>query len=234
MSEKAKFHKLTQPIRFRRTKLFFKSIGRTYEVGTEKLRYFCNYVLYKLKVLDRYSYRDRIRNPVSIPYEHKSLVAEGDTIRGRVVIGLYRETHYDIDYFYRKKKDSKMKITLSLRDFTEHKFFAESHLEDVELKIAGDWHKTNFLPTFKMATLPPLKTVADTPELEPTEVEYKTITFHLNSILGLRHLSFLGVMPSDCIQEFLSERMFKYYYHKAVDEFTTKLKSMSVYDLIEG
>lgn len=55
MNDKLKFHRMTRPLRFRRTRLFFQSVEHTYKVGIEKSKYLFNYILYKLNILNRYT-----------------------------------------------------------------------------------------------------------------------------------------------------------------------------------
>lgn len=228
MSDKAKFHNMTKPVRFRRLKQAKMMIVLWCKAVRERIIYLFNYVLYKLNILKRYSYRDRTERVFSLPYGIKTQTVETNNFRGAVDMKLVMETFYDIDYFYRQKKDGSKKVTLYLKNEEESRLFVEAHLESVGLKIADKWYEHN-LPILKVAIMdrkPVVATFDTSAPLKP--VEYDTVSYDLLPLKTLRWKNLLGkITLSD-----VSEPMLYYYYERACSEFREKLSSMNIHDLI--
>lgn len=227
MSEKARFHEMTKPMKFRRFKMVKQYIVLWYKAVRERIKYFFNYILYKLNILKRYSYRDMTEQVFSLPYNVKTRTIETGTFRCTVVMRVIKETFYDMDYFYRQKKNGSKKITLWVKNEEDSKLFVDSHLEDICLKISDKWYEPNNLPILKVAVMgkPP---VAFEPSKSLDSVGYETVSYDLVPLKTLRFRSLLGKLNLSDV----SEPMIYYYYEYACGEFTNKLKSMSLHDLM--
>lgn len=230
MSEKAKFHNMTKPIRFRWLKLAKQIFADWCWSFRDVITYNFNYLLYKLNILKRYSYRDMVEQVISLDHKHPKLqVAKSDTFKGVVKMCLINETHYDIDYFYRQKKNGEKKITLTLKNEEENRVFFESHLEDVCLFINDRWYEPYNLPTLKVATFqPPKASFCGREDVLLNPVEYDTVTYDLLPIKTLKFQSFVGKMQLSDV----SEPMIHYYYNIACEGFIKKLNSMNIHDLM--
>lgn len=102
--EKLKFHRMTKPIKFRRTRLFLMSVGHSYGVGVYKLKYVFNYILYKLHILNRYvnTSRHTIWNPKiqGEVYENYEKNVECRCVGGTIWSFLKDDFSFKSDYFY--------------------------------------------------------------------------------------------------------------------------------------
>ena len=228
MSEKAKFYNMTKPVRFRRLKQAKMITVLWCKAVRERIIYLFNHVLYKLNILKRYSYRDRTEQVFSLPFNIKMREVQSNTFKGVVVTKLIKETFYDIDYFYRQKKDGSKKITLTLKDEEESRLYTESHLEEICLKVSSRWYMPDHLPTLKVAVMD-VKPVAFDPSASLKPVEYDTVEYDLLPLKTLRYKSLLGKITLNDI----SEPMLYYYYELAVSEFSKKLNSMTLHDLMK-
>lgn len=228
MSEKAKFHKMTKPMKFRRLKQFKMMIVLWCKAVRERIIYLFNYILYKLHILKRYSYRDSVERVFSIPPNFNLKMEEVETklFRGTVIMKIVQETFYDIDYFYQHKKDGSKKVTLMLKNTEENRLYLDSHLEDICLRINNTWYNTNSLPILKVAVLPPPTAFVE--EDFSKSVECESVTYDLTPLKHLKHSMLLGkILFSD-----ITEPELRGNYYWACEEFTEKLKSMTLRDLM--
>ena len=226
MSEKARFYNMTKPIRFRRLRQVKMMIVLWCRAVRERIIYFFNYVLYKLHILQRYSYRDNVVQAVPLPYPIKPKEVITDHFRGVVSMSLMQDKDIDLDYFYREKNGDK-KITLYLKNKEKTSLYLESHLTDIGIRVKN-WYSVNSLPVFKVSVLDP--------EVKPFTIEktlealdYQTVTYNTGYLKNLTHRSIVGI---DMNVEDVSEAMIKYYYDYAVEEFKKHLNSISLQDLI--
>lgn len=223
---------MTKPLKFRKLREMKTSVGHTYEVGMFKFKYLFNNILFKLHLLKRYSYRDSKDAIIAMPYHLEDIEVNNNTFRGVVKMKLIDKSYYDIDYFYRLKRDGTKKITLSLKNVEEHKVFAESFLEDIGIKINNKWYNVESLPQLKVAVpmtglnpIPPLNRKGKSEFIEP---HFETVTYNLYPLRSLRLVTLLGdIQPSE-----ISGAMLGYYYDYACKSMKTKLNSMTLGDLI--
>ena len=226
MSEKARFHSMTRPVRFRKLKQAKMMIVLWCKAVRERIIYLFNYVLYKLNILKRYSYRDMSVQVFPLPHQVLVQRAKTDYFSGNVIMTLKLETDIDMDYFYREK-DGQKKVTLYMRNHEETRLFAESHLADIHLKV-DRWYAVDHLPVFKVAFYEEKVKPFDPSEpLKP--VDYKTTNYNVNILKTATHKSLLGanMKPED-----ISEPMLHYYYNFAVGEFKKYLEHLTLNDLL--
>ena len=226
MSEKVRFYNMTKPVKFRKLKLIFKSLGLTYEVGKERTIYRFNYILYKLNILKRYSYRDNVEKVLPLPYELKERSVVCNNFGGLIKMQLVSHNSIDLDYFYFQKKDGSRKITLSLKDKNESRMFVESHLENIHIKV-GNWFSVDHLPVFKAYHNTTKPTSYSGSEItNPVEVE--TVEYDISKLKSLCYRSVLGSLTVDDI----SEEMLNYYYECSCREFEEYLNTLTLHDLM--
>ena len=226
MSEKVRFYNMTKPVKFRRIKMIKQMIVLWYGGVRERIIYFFNYILYKLHILKRYSYRDNVVQAIPLPYSINPKEVITDHFRGVVSMSLMQDKYIDLDYFYREKKGDK-KVTLYLKNEEKTRLYLESHLNDIGIRVKN-WYSVDSLPVFKVSVLDPeVKPFTVEKTLEP--MDYQTVTYNTGYLKNLTHKSIVGV---DMNVEDVSEAMVKYYYDYAVDEFKKHLNSISLQDLI--
>lgn len=148
-----KFREMTKPMKFRTLKMIKQSIGLTYEVGKERIKYLINYLLYKLKYLKRNTYRDIVEEHQSLPHQYTPVVLTTDDFKATVLMTLRIEKSINQDYFYREDKDGNRKITYFLKKEEIVRLFSEARLTDIHLCISGVLYDVNHLPTFKAVVL---------------------------------------------------------------------------------
>ena len=226
MSEKTRFYNMTKPVRFRRLKQAKMMIVLWCKALRERIKYFFNYILYKLHILKRYSYRDNVVQAIPLPYSINPKEVITDHFRGVVSMSLIQDKYIDLDYFYREKKGDK-KVTLYLKNEEKTRLYLESHLTDISIRVKN-WYAVDSLPVFKVSVLDPeVKPFTVEKTLEP--MDYQTVTYNTGYLKNLTHKSIVGV---DMNVKDVSEAMVKYYYDYAVDEFKKHLNSISLQDLI--
>ena len=134
MSEKTRFYNMTKPVRFRRLKQAKMMIVLRCKALRERIIYFFNYILYKLHILKRYSYRDNVVQAIPLPYSITPKEVITDHFRGVVSMSLMQDKYIDLDYFYREKKGDK-KVTLYLKNEEKTRLYLESHLTDIGIRV---------------------------------------------------------------------------------------------------
>ena len=99
MSEKTRFYNMTKPVRFRRLKQAKIMIVLWCKALRERIIYFFNYILYKLHILKRYSYRDNVVKVLPLPYELKEKSVTCENFGGLIKMQLVSHNNIDLDYF---------------------------------------------------------------------------------------------------------------------------------------
>lgn len=229
MSEKVRFYNMTKPVKFRKLKLIFKSLGLTYEVGKERTIYRFNYLLYKLNILKRYSYRDNVEKVIPSPFSLKEKNITSQYFGGIVKMQLISLRDIDIDYFYYERKDGSRKITLRLKDHADEKLFLDSHLDNIHIKVGDQWYDVSHLPVFKMASLVNPEPVAfiNKSYIEKP-IEPKVVEYDIMKLKTLHHRLLLGYLSLGDI----SKAMCNYYYECACGEFEKHLNSLTLADIM--
>lgn len=236
MSDKTRFYRMTKPVRFRKLKQIFRTVRFTYGVGKEIISYLIkyrfNYILYKLNIYKRYTYRDKsekvLLSPPYTTFPMRSVQTK--YFRGLVSMRLVEVTDIDTDYFYRERKDGSRKITMYVKNVENKSIYAESHLINISINVGGKWFNTNNnLPTFVMHEAERLKPFIPYDRIErPTEP--KTVAYDVSKLRKLTYVSFLGL---NITKDDISESMQKYYYGLAYENLHKELDSISLKDLMQ-
>lgn len=236
MSDKLKFHRLTRPIRFRRVKVFFQSVGHTYFVGIERIKYLFNYVLYKLNILKRYTHEDfyvvhrPVINGMPISETHRAEVRTEHFV-GVIVSELIDKVHLKQDYFYHEKGDHK-KRTYTVIDMEKHLYAINSFVDKPGLVIDGKVYLYGDVPkivrTFKY------------PKIEPGELplycrpamgipmpKSEVIEYDLTKLLNVQYETVLG----DSIDLDVTYATVQAAIHEARVEIRKYLSSLSLKDI---
>ena len=196
MSDRLKFHRQTRPIRFRRLKLFFQSVGRTYEVGTDKCKYLFNYVLYKLNILKRYTYTDD--NTVWRPTINGLPICETYTedFKTKHFVGSIKSEFVDHvsirqDYFYRECRGKK-KRTYTVVDKERHEYMLVSSVVNPGLVIDGvDYQYNGALKVVQMYR-PPVVNPFDKDLKSVKRLEPETVEYDLTKLYNIKYSIILG------------------------------------------
>lgn len=196
MSDRLKFHRHTRPIRFRRLKLFFQSVGRTYEVGTDKCKYLFNYVLYKLNILKRYTYTDD--NIVWRPTINGLPICEThmEDFKTKHFIGTIKSEFADHvsvhqDYFYREC-GGKKKRTYTVVDKAKHEYILVSSVVKPGLIIDGvEYHYDGTLKVVQMYK-PPILNPFDKKLKSLDKIEPQTVEYDLTKLYNIKYSIILG------------------------------------------
>lgn len=231
MSEKVKFHNMTKPIRFRKFKLFLKSVGLTYEVGKERINYLFNYLLYKLNILNRYSYRDNVEKVTPLPPQIPLKTIKTDWIEAVLESEIVENNFIDVDYFYRVKKDGSKKRTYVISDYDRKEITLHSRLKDIQIKVGDSWFSTCNLPTFNLLTFSPedLKPISlsDMDNEKLIRPNYITMECDLTLLTNLRSRTLLSLEST-----YLD--LLKYTYEQDFNKFQNRLKGISLSDILIG
>lgn len=234
MSEKAKFYNMTKPMRFRRWRVFAKSVGLTYEVGKEKIKYLINYILYKLNIYKRHTYNDCVvkdcTESLLAPIMRKDSklfckFVNSDHISAHVKMTIESETHINQDYFYVMRKGEKVRKYVVI-DREEVHYKLTGSLDNIGIRISKEesYHFTN-LPIYRIAKEPVCRPfIGDVNEpLKPVECDVYEI-----DLSGLR---------SACVSRLIDDKaliphIVSTIYCRMVDEFQVYLDSLTFRDLL--
>ena len=219
MSDKTKFYKMTKPIKFRKLRLVFMTIVLWCKAQRERILYLFNYLLYKMNILQRYSYRDNVEQAYPHPSPESTMVTS-KYFRAIVGMGVTQETSIHQDYFYRLKKDGTKKITYTVIDEEKHRLFLESYLFGIELNIADSWRLADCMPIMKVYIGQAHNPIKNT-------MDYKTVEYDLTPLRSLRIKDIIGDMKL----EELTRPVYLYYYETSCRRFAEKLNTMSLADL---
>lgn len=212
MSDETRFYNMTKPVKFRTMKMISQSVRTTYEVGTKRVNYLINYILYKLNILKRFTNKDTVNRQLIIPHNYDKEVVATPLVMAHVIPQIFEERTIDIDYF--RTKDGR-KITHVVSDESESRLFLECKLADIQLCVAGKWYSVNHLPKFKAS-------------INDGE-EFNTQTFDVMRLKKMRTKHFLGV----CDLEHISRSQFNYFYKDiACKSFKAMLSTLELKDLI--
>lgn len=197
MSEKARFYNMTKPIKFRALRRFVKSIGLTYEVGKEKIKYLFNYLLYKLNIYKRCNYRDNVvtefdlsefarKDPASF---HK--VVNSTFITAHVSVRAIKDTFILRDYFYYINKKGETVKTYVVRDMERSSIKFTGRLDHIGVRIAVDepFHFTQDLPHYRIMKPQNLSVTPITNDVQEQLVkpEYTEYVVNLTPVRSLRY-----------------------------------------------
>lgn len=221
MNDKKKFYEMTKPIKFRKSRQAKMFIVLWCGAQRERIVYSINDVLYKIHILQRYSYRDNVETPYYLEGVGGTQVTS-PYFRAIVRMGVTQMTSIHKDYFYRLKKDGTKKITYVVKDEEEYTLFFNSCLEDVQLKIANRWYSANNMPTIKVC----MDTLGQA--VHSSEGMYVTAEYDLSPLRRAELRDYLGNMKVEDI----TEPMCAHYYDRACRKFSEKLNSMSLQDLV--
>lgn len=229
MSEKARFHEMTKPMKFRRLKMVKQVTVLWCKALRERIIYLTNYSLYKLNILKRYSYRDNVEMVIPAPHDLKMKIITSQYFGGNVIMQLISSKDIDIDYFYREKKDGSRKITFCLKDHTEERLFVDSHLDCIHIKVGDNWYDVDHLPVFKVASIIKTEPVSFTNfDFIEKPTEPRVVEYDIMKLRTLRHRLLLGYLSITDI----SEVMYKYYYDCSCSEFEKHLNTLTLADIL--
>lgn len=196
MSDRLKFHRQTRPIRFRRLKLFCRSVRRTYGVGTERIKYFFNYLFYKIGILKRYTHSDD--NVVWRPTINGLPICETHTedFKTKCFTGVIKSEfadHISIqqDYFYREC-GGKKKRTYTVVDRERHEYMLVSSVIKPGLVIGGEEYRCpdtlKVVQMYKAPVVNPFdKALKSLDKIKPETVQYD-----LSKLYNIRYSIILG------------------------------------------
>lgn len=229
MSEKVRFYNMTKPIKFRRIKMLKQMTVLWCEGVRELILYKFNYLLYKLNILKRYSYRDNVEKVIPAPFSLKEKSITSQYFGGIVKMQLISLRDIDIDYFYYERKDGSRNITLRLKDHADEKLFLDSHLDNIHIKVGDQWYDVSHLPVFKMASIVNPEPVAfiNKSYIEKP-IESKVVEYDIMKLKTLHHRLLLGYLSLGDI----SKAMYNYYYECACGEFEKHLNSLTLADIM--
>lgn len=197
MSEQLKFHRMTRPIKFRRLRLFFKSVGHSYEVGVDKCKYLFNYLLYKLNILKRYTnnthediWRPTINGVLSEVYE-KPIKSKHFT--GVLQSSLVDELEAKVDYFYYIDKRGLKHITYTVCNWERHLYKMRTSFIKPGLVIDGKEYVYGEVPKIVQQFIKPEIPKAFGGELKSLEkVKPQVVEYDLSKLLNLAYERILG------------------------------------------
>lgn len=226
MIDEKKFYEITKPIKFRSFKLLKQSAVLWCEGVRELIKYRINYILYKLKILKRYSYRDDVAGTLTLPpkfYLEPELI-ETEYFSAVARMRYEKERHIDRDYFYMPLSEGGRKITYIVKDEETSNVFMTTHLEDIHIKVGDKWFCADNLPVFKTATL---KSVGEGDSDSP--IEYETVTYDVSI---LKKLFIKELLIENGELNYVHGTILNFVFENCVNELRSHLEKITLKDLM--
>lgn len=186
MSEIQKFLKMTKPLKFRRTRtcaralyqITFRLFPYPFMVGKNiyryiknKIRYYFNFILYKLNIIKRYTYSDVTRawniGDFSNFSHEKEISAR--CVFGTVRIDVLEETYIDQDYFY---FNTIWKPTYVVKDIEEHRYVLKASLARPGIIIGDKKYRIGEVPVIMRTFNYPQITSSFSEKSDATKPQY--------------------------------------------------------------
>lgn len=200
MSDKVKFHSMTKPLKFRTAKLFLLNLKTSFEEVVKGIKSVIYNILYKLNLVDKYSFNDLIRNEVHFPISDSNFTSS--FIQSDIEFKLFHDEYVDEEYYH--VKGNRLKKLFVLSSTHNHYLVLMSHLTNISIKFPGKEHfmtVQNGLPVLKISINPqPIRPVPVDLSLKLTEepVDYKTYEVDMNTFYSLSNVE---TIPADSFWE---------------------------------
>lgn len=212
-----KFEKLTKPVKFR----FLRQAKKVCSAIIYNIKYFLCYILYKIKILERYTRTDAGTKHASIAPIFQRFI-ETEYFRCQVEPITYLQYDIDEDYFYLKRKKNKWftekKIVLIVRDKFEVRRILRCRLTNCSININGKFYHHDFPSKFAITACKPWDYANGEATIERKVTKYDT--GKLSRLCAMCYLS-----------EEASQEEFEYGYKSMCKDLYNKLSSMTLEDL---
>lgn len=207
-----KFLKITKPVKFRRLRLLFHSLKIWGEETRYVIKYMVYYILYKLHIVNRYTYIDSGNRELSLPpVPLKSVVSPLCT--ANLKTRLIEEYHFDIDCF--KFRD---KVVFTVKDIAEKRDILTFSLDNVKVNIGGKFFSVDEHPFIRISHFP---------------VSSEVVRYHLADLLKLKKSYIISADSNEKVlnEKILTEKELQFYTDSAEKEFQDYLNTLSLKDL---
>lgn len=215
MSDKVNFYKMTRPPRFRGIKCLKQRLADLFKGLISSIKYTIYNLLNKLRLVERYTYKDMVENYNYIP--NLEYVRVGDNlINATIKMVKNTQRFFDVDYFY--KGDKKLYV---VKDEEEIKEFYISTLKDIRIRLNTDskYYEVGAFPIFKVV-------YKNEDLVDFTRESFSdTITLDIEKLKSLRHSSLASVFSNE-------EDEINYFYKYACDRYREYLNQQTLSDLI--
>lgn len=219
MSEKVKFYNMTKPLKFRAVRRAFKNFSYTLSNVAEDIKSLIYNILYKLNIIEKYSFNDLMVQDVQVPIKPSHF--ENDFLCADICFKSTHQEYVDEEWYHKKGK--KLNKLFVLKDTHLHRFVITAHLENIGIKFPGKdkyYLVQRGLPTLRINISPvrpePFSAEFKRPEYEVVEVNIReleslclgrehTCTEHLDTDLKQGMLdSFISTMRTEMTFEFIN------------------------------
>lgn len=216
--EQRVFLDMTKKVKFR----FFKKIIRMFSENgkamRELIKYYFNYILYKIHILKKYDYRTNGEVFKGEIRSNKGSVVFHKNICATLVVRVFEYEDIHLEYFYRDTKNGK-KITHMITNYTYRVINAYGVLNNIGVKIDG---QENFIfndfPIIRFYELPKatLFSKKDNYLLEREEVKPTRYIFNLKPLYNLRHkiteeTTYKDFVRDDWVYDLMEDRFREYF-----------------------
>lgn len=228
MSEQTRFYNMTRPPKHRTFNMLKQFVTEKAKDVSSVIKYYWYYILYKLNVLMRYSYRTDGERFIDLPPEIQFKTVEFGCIKALVHAQISEVSHIDTDYFYKRRKGVNT-IYYVVKDECYKEYKMIGTLKNIHLVVGDKCYGVDHLPIFKVATLPPISPVnlaALSEEELNKPVEYHTTEYDINKVKGLKVAMMLHAENEDE----LLVRELAYNYDFIIEKFKD-LKNFTLADL---
>lgn len=232
MSDKVKFHNMTKPLKFRGIRSFAKNFSYTLSNVAEGIKSLIYNILYRLNIIEKYSFSDVMRNGVPITIEPSSF--ESGCISATLE---FTVEHTDVvnECYYHKRGDRLKKLYVVM-DNHLHELHITAHMTNIGIKMPDGkfQYVDEGLPVFRVhVNDEPLKPFNESEEIQP--VKYHTKKVNMRKLQSLRFCH--SKIVSEYYLDELKEGIFEGLFATARDQFTfafvNYFREVKLYDLFE-
>lgn len=184
MSDKTKFYSLTKPPKFRTLKLLHLNAKSSLRSLFRNVKSVIYNILYKFKIVEKYSFKDLIRSEVPFSILNSSFTSS--FVHSGIEFKLFHDEFIEEEYYH--EKGNRLKRLFVIKDVHNHRLLIRSHLKNISIKLPG---KDDFipvqehLPVFKVNIFNPYQNMYGE-RSDPNEVVgYKTLVVDVDSLYSV-------------------------------------------------
>lgn len=222
---KAKFYSMTKPIPFRKIRLFLR-------LAKERITSVIYNILYRLNIIEKYSFSDVMRNGVPVTIEPSNF--ESGCISATLE---FTVEHTDVvNECYYHKKGNKLKKLYVIMDSHLDELHISAHMTDIGIKMPDGkfQYVANGLPEFRVFVQdPPEGHLFRAGEHESVSVSIKRIDVRKLRALEFRHSRLLSAYSKEEIETGYLNDLFFYVREQFTQSFIDYFREVKLYDLFE-
>ena len=225
-----RFKRMTKGLRFRKGRLTVRYIKDWLKALSSVIKYNIYNILYKLKIYDRYTYRDEVQVDSSDLFPLPDFkIVDSPVVSAILQVKCFNMKRVNLDYFFRKTKSGEKRFYLSNEEHNDYSL--EYSLSDIVIHLDKEHrYHLNDLPSFRVRLFSPEadlhSPVGLNSPMKPLELDTKDYDFSSIPRLHLTQRFDIDILLD-------SRGFFTTMYKEAYHRFTKTLGEMKISDFIK-